>query len=244
MSEFDVVLTARCSDRDHINLKEARAPLLFVRWVLRVPRHFNRRLVALVHSKVIVGAVAKGRSRSAPLIRLLRRLAGLCFAEGLTLHVVFIPSKYNPADAPSRGVRPRRARGRRGLRSRSRLQRYKDGCSHVLLADPVGDEDTHDRAALELGVELACCSRTILAQARRHDLADSGFVPLGLMQSLLVRLAGRPALRGRIRTLLQDSGAVRGNDLDYARVVRYLDALVVPTAPSSDSSSSSDSDST
>jgi hypothetical protein len=108
MSSFDVVLSVRCLDDEHINLKEARALLVFVRWVLRKPAHFGRRLVVLVDSNVVVGAVTKGRSASYPLNLLLRRLAALCLFGDLLLHVVFIATEHNPADAPSRGVKRKR----------------------------------------------------------------------------------------------------------------------------------------
>jgi hypothetical protein len=104
------VLSIQCLDDEHINLKEARALLVFVRWVLRTPAHFGRRLVVLVDSKVVVGAATKGRSASYPLNRLLRRLAALCLFGDLLLHLVFIPTEHNPADAPSRGIKRKRGR--------------------------------------------------------------------------------------------------------------------------------------
>ena len=76
----------------HINLEEARALIRLVRWVLRSSKRFSHRLVVLVDSKVVVGSVTKGRSSSVPLNALLRKLAALCFAGGLVLHVVFIPT--------------------------------------------------------------------------------------------------------------------------------------------------------
>ena len=57
----------------------------------------------VIDSKVVLGAVAKGRSSSKPLNALIRRVAALCFAGGLVLHCVFISTKHNPADWPSRG---------------------------------------------------------------------------------------------------------------------------------------------
>ena len=35
---------------------------------------------------------------------MLRRLAGVCLGCGLVLELFWIPSKYNPADAPSRAL--------------------------------------------------------------------------------------------------------------------------------------------
>ena len=64
---------------------------------------FCHRIVVLLDSKVVIGAVCKGRSSSIPLNRILRQLASLCFAGGLVLHCIFIPATHNPADWPSRG---------------------------------------------------------------------------------------------------------------------------------------------
>jgi len=103
LHDFEVVFSVRVECPRHINLEEAEALLHFVRWVLRSPARFGRRLVVLLDSRVVVGAVGKGRSGSVPLNRLLRRLAALTFAGGLALFVVFIPTAHNPADHPSRG---------------------------------------------------------------------------------------------------------------------------------------------
>ena len=75
----------------------------YLRWVLRSTQRFPHRAVFLIDSKVALGAIAKGRSSSKPLNAFVRRAAALCFAGGLVLHCVFIPTKHNPSDWPSRG---------------------------------------------------------------------------------------------------------------------------------------------
>ena len=70
----------------------------YLRWVLRSTQRFRHRVVLLVDSKVVLGAIAKGRSSSKSLNALVRRAAALCFAGGLVLHCVFIPTKHNPSD--------------------------------------------------------------------------------------------------------------------------------------------------
>ena len=57
----------------------------------------------LIDSKVVIGAVTKGRSSSLPLNGVLRRIASLCFAGGLILRCVFVLTSHNPGDWPSRG---------------------------------------------------------------------------------------------------------------------------------------------
>ena len=54
-----------------------------MRWALRSPAGFWHRLVVLLSSRVVIGAVGKGRSSSVPLNRLLRRLAALTFSGGV-----------------------------------------------------------------------------------------------------------------------------------------------------------------
>ena len=103
LGDFRVVLSVQVASPQSINLEEARALIVYVRWILRTGQHFGKRLVVLLDSSVVIGAVTKGRSSSIPLNRLVRRLAALTFAGGLSLFLVFVPSAHNPADWPSRG---------------------------------------------------------------------------------------------------------------------------------------------
>ena len=103
LRNFDVIFSVHVASPNHINIEEGIALIRYLKWVLRSSSRFNHRVVLLVDSKVVLGAVAKGRSSSKPLNALVRRAAALCFAGGLTLHCVFISTKHNPADWPSRG---------------------------------------------------------------------------------------------------------------------------------------------
>ena len=103
LGDFRVVLSVAVSEPQHINLEEGRALLRYVRWLLRSRSRFGHRVVVLIDSRVVIGAVTKGRSFSVPLNAILRRLAALCFAGGLILHCVFVPTSHNPSDWPSRG---------------------------------------------------------------------------------------------------------------------------------------------
>ena len=103
LGNFDVIFTVRVETPGHINIEEGVALIRYLKWVLRSSSRFRHRVVLLIDSKVVLGAVAKGRSSSKPLNTLVRRAAALCFAGGLVLHCVFISTKHNPADWPSRG---------------------------------------------------------------------------------------------------------------------------------------------
>ena len=76
-----------------------------MRWIVRCKTRFSHRVVLLIDSKVFLGAITKGRSSSRALNTLVRRAAALSFAAGLVLHCVFVSTKHNPADWPSRGDR-------------------------------------------------------------------------------------------------------------------------------------------
>ena len=83
---------------------ELYAETMCMSWILRkgspmVPRRF----VVLQDSQVAVFAGTKGRSSSLPLLRPLRRTAALLLAGNLYTDRLWIPSKANPADGPSRG---------------------------------------------------------------------------------------------------------------------------------------------
>jgi hypothetical protein len=55
-----------------------------------------------VDSTVAFFSLWKGRSSSAPLLLILRQIAALLLASGLSLCVGWLPSEINPADKPSR----------------------------------------------------------------------------------------------------------------------------------------------
>jgi hypothetical protein len=88
--------------QEHINALELHAVLSAVRWLLTFPSHMDCGVVFCVDSAVVCYALAKGRSSSFALLRLLRQLAAFCLASGLTLRPFWMRSADNPADAPSR----------------------------------------------------------------------------------------------------------------------------------------------
>jgi len=120
--DFVTVVKLRMDDDEHINVREALGLLAFVKWLTRSAGRFGRRVVIAVDSKVVHGAVAKGRSPSWSLRRVLRQLGCLCLASGTLLFVVFVPTHWNSADRPSRGL-PDRAGDKRLSRRLERLLR-------------------------------------------------------------------------------------------------------------------------
>ena len=110
---FATIFSIRCHDSEHINLREGRALIHYLKWVLRSRDRHGHRIVLLVDSRVVVGGFSKGRSGSPSLNALIRQAAVLCMAGGLVLHQIYVPTEFNLADYPSRGTliprRPPRA---------------------------------------------------------------------------------------------------------------------------------------
>ena len=100
---FRTAIRAKAKWKVHSSILEAQALLLAVKWVLRTPRHFGRRVVILVDAKAVLGAASKGRTSSPAIRGILRRINSLLLASNCLLRLVHIPSEDNPADRPSRG---------------------------------------------------------------------------------------------------------------------------------------------
>ena len=84
----------------HINLLELSAVLRLVTRLVKKGK--SLRVVILVDSNVVRCAASKGRSSSRALSRLLSRLAALSVVGGLFVVFGFIPTRWNPADDPTR----------------------------------------------------------------------------------------------------------------------------------------------
>ena len=96
---------------DHINVKEARAYCADVRRVAADPLEQGTRRIVGLDSRVVSGAVAKGRSSSARLNAPLRRVVPHQLLGGLYYGSNFVRTHVNPADDPTRGRRPRGIEG-------------------------------------------------------------------------------------------------------------------------------------
>ena len=102
---FTTAISAKARFKAHSGALEAHALLLAIKWLLRSPAHYNSRPVILVDAKAVLGAATKGRT-SAPGIRgVMRHVGALLLASNCLLKLVYVPTEYNPADAPSRGKR-------------------------------------------------------------------------------------------------------------------------------------------
>ena len=108
---FKEVLRYKFGRPGHINVLEARMYKTFQKYCAR--HHPSTRTLALLDSKVTIGAVAKGRSSSPALSRVLQGALPYALGAGLysgNLHVYSAmnradgPSRNRPVDPPSRGI--------------------------------------------------------------------------------------------------------------------------------------------
>ena len=150
LRDFSVVLCVKVDSPGHINLEEANALVGYVRWILRSRARFRHKVVVLIDSKVVIGAVAKGRSSSVPLNRILRRLSALCFAGGLVLRCIFVPTSHNPGDWPSRGDA---STWPRELRTIAKVSRHRTRCP---ACGVVAANHPHDQPKRLRGRGLPC----------------------------------------------------------------------------------------
>ena len=96
--------THKCTfgHKQHINILEMK--MLKAELKDLVKHHADPyRAVVLCDSRVVCGAYAKGRSSSKQLNRILRSMLGWGVVGQKSLHLVWVQSKANPSDHPSRG---------------------------------------------------------------------------------------------------------------------------------------------
>ena len=101
--DWEVCLSRPFTGSRHINLLELDALIMLVKRLKRQGES-DIRIIVAVDSRVVVGAVAKGRSSSRKLNFRLRQLAALSLEMGIYVDLLWVPTWANPADAPSRFV--------------------------------------------------------------------------------------------------------------------------------------------
>ena len=96
------VSTAWQFSGEHINVLEARALLLAVRWRFRRFNAIGCRFLHLIDSRVTMGIAIKGRSSSRRLRKVLSKINANLVAAHATMVSGFVRSELSPADGPSR----------------------------------------------------------------------------------------------------------------------------------------------
>ena len=86
----------------HINLQEARALRREISQLARDPANHNTVQLCLNDSRVVVGAMSKGRSSAFRLNGLIRTMIPYLALTNICLGLLWVETKSNPADYPSR----------------------------------------------------------------------------------------------------------------------------------------------
>ena len=125
--DFKVILRVRAKQAAHSGALEASAVVLALRRLGREARWHQHRGSFLVDAQAVLGALQKGRSSAGTLRFQVRQAGALSLACGWRWRYGYLPSESNPADAPSRGVRPtaRRRRSPRPARCVLKLAKLK-----------------------------------------------------------------------------------------------------------------------
>ena len=89
-------------EREHINLLELRAILRGLQWRARTKRFCSCRFLHFADSQICLVVLCKGRPSSRKINRILRKICAQCIALNLYPLWVWVASRLNPADEPSR----------------------------------------------------------------------------------------------------------------------------------------------
>ena len=92
-------------ESEHNNVGEMRIAVCAIERAARSPACRGCRILLLSDSMVSIGALAKGRSSSRPILRLCRRALAVVVAARLRVACRYVPTWLNAADGPSRGIR-------------------------------------------------------------------------------------------------------------------------------------------
>ena len=85
-----------------MNLGETRAAIRVLEHLAHVKWCWRSKVLSIVDSAVALSAVAKGRSPSFPLLRVLRRRAALQLLTNIRLLLIWVASEYQPLEYASR----------------------------------------------------------------------------------------------------------------------------------------------
>ena len=99
-SKWEILKSWTFRKQSHINILEEAAVLRLVNFLATYRRPL--RASALVDSFVVRGATSKGRSSSRGLSTILRSVGATCVAAALYLTLPYVPTRWNPADDPTR----------------------------------------------------------------------------------------------------------------------------------------------
>ena len=141
---FKTILSVRAKTIKHSGELEGEAVVLALRRMARNVKLHRHRGLFFVDALAVLGALQKGRSSAPSLRSVTRQVAALTMAADWRWRYDYLLSESNPADAPSRGVRPsrrqRKARNRSPMTvSERHFTKQKCLASRLFLGRPDSD---------------------------------------------------------------------------------------------------------
>ncbi len=206
---------------DHITLKEALVYKTLVTLLASQADKQGRRYVNAFDSQAVQGAVAKGRSGSYRLNRILRQALPFRVAGGIQLANFFVPSELNPADDLTRDAPLRRGVG---------LPAWATAVGPLGAGDAFVPHDLDMEGVAQSACLLALAKaglaagsfqadggqsgRDVVAQTRQEPFAESGPV------AGATGVAAGPPREARLLEQVPDAnGGASAADVDGAREV-------------------------
>eukprot|EP00971_Amphidinium_carterae_P148930 2952700-Amphidinium_carterae.2 len=107
--QFKEICRYRFRENRHINYQKLIVWRTGIKHFSRDLKYHNCRLLSLLDSQVVCYSVRKGRSTSCGLNALLQSVVGTCLLSKIEVLPLWIASKANPADDPTRIPEVRRA---------------------------------------------------------------------------------------------------------------------------------------
>ena len=100
--DWDISDWGKWRFKEHITQLEGRALVTHLSHLVLDRDAHNRETLVFVDSFSTACAMSKGRGQDIGMLQSTRRVAALCFACNIGLHVRWVPSEWNVADEPSR----------------------------------------------------------------------------------------------------------------------------------------------
>ena len=192
----------------HIVTKDARPICSLVRRLAAEVRAGGTRVLNFVDSSPNVGAWAKGRSSSWRLGPRLRPVAPDQLLTDLQLAIPWVPTKHNPADAPTRGRAVRRVPHRRSELADALLR-----CAFDDQTDAIFESSMHDVVSLSELLEPVTGPPYVVHRYTRPGLRR------GDEDSLIGDGPPKGGARLRARSLTRARRAALGTDLSKGNVM-------------------------
>ena len=100
--KWRTVISSSWNYADHINALELQAHLASLRWRTRTPQCVGVRSLHILYSQVALGILAKGRSPSLRLCRVVNKCNAICLTASYTTLLGYSRTDEHPADRASR----------------------------------------------------------------------------------------------------------------------------------------------